>query len=58
MSWRKRFTDNAADILRFIGYLFLFLDAIVLSIFTLWFTGKFIWFFARWLNRVIFDSPW
>ena len=58
MSWRKTFTDNAADILRFIGYLFLFLDAIVLSLFTLWFTAKFIWFFARWLNRVAFDSPW
>lgn len=58
MSWRKKFTDNAADILRFAGYVFLFLDAIILSIFTLWFVTKFIWRFAEWLNKVLFDNPW
>ena len=58
MGWHNRFTDKAGDTLRFIGYLFLFLDAIVLSIFTLWFTAKFIWFFVGWLNRVAFGKPW
>lgn len=58
MSWRKKFSDNAGDTLRFIGYLFLFLDAIVFSAFSLWFIGKFIWFFACWLDRVVFGNAW
>jgi hypothetical protein len=58
MGWKKTFTDNAADVLRFCGYLFLLLDAIMLSVFLFWFLGKVIWFFAHWLNRVIFSNPW
>ena len=58
MGWRRQFVDQIAEILRFIGYSFLFFDAIILSLFTLWFTGKFLWFFTRWLNRVIFSSEW
>jgi hypothetical protein len=58
MSWRKTFTDNAADVLRFGGYLFLLLDAIVLSVFLFWLLGKSVWFFAHWLDRVVFSHPW
>ena len=58
MSWKRQFIEHIADTLRFIGYMFLFFDAIILSVFTLWFTAKFIWFFARWLNRVMFQNPW
>jgi hypothetical protein len=58
MSWRKHFTDNAGDTLRFIAYAFLAFDLIVLSIFSLWFVGKFIYFLSDWLNRVMFGSPW
>jgi hypothetical protein len=58
MTWRMRFIDSAGETLRFIGYLFLVLDAIILSAFTLWFTGKFLWFFAHWLDRVIFSNYW
>jgi hypothetical protein len=58
MSWRKTFTDNIGDILRFIGYAFLTFDMIVLSIFSLWFTSKFVYFLSGWLNRRMFNSPW
>ena len=58
MSWRKKFTDNAGDTLRFIGYAFLAFDLIVLSVFSLWFTGKFLYRLSGWLNRVLFGFPW
>jgi hypothetical protein len=58
MSWRKTFIDHIADVLRFCGYLFLFLDAIVLSLFAFWCIAKTIWFAARWLDRTIFAYPW
>jgi hypothetical protein len=58
MSWRKTLTDHAADGLRFCGYLFLFLDGIVLSVFAFWFLTKTIWFAAGWLDRIIFSRPW
>jgi hypothetical protein len=58
MSWRKNFTDNAGDILRFIGYAFLAIDLIVLSVFSLWFVTKFIYRTCGWLDRVLFESPW
>ena len=55
MSWKKRFTDNVGDILRFIGYAFLAFDLIVLSIFSLWFIAKFVYELSLWLDRVMFD---
>jgi hypothetical protein len=58
MSWRKKFTNNAGDILRFIGYAFLAFDLILLSVFSLWFIAKFVYRLSGWLNRMIFDSPW
>jgi multisubunit Na+/H+ antiporter MnhB subunit len=58
MIWRAQFIDNAGEALRFIGYVFLLLAAIVLSIFTLWFTAKFIWFFSHWLDRIMFRQYW
>ena len=58
MSWKKAVTDNAAEVLRFCGYLFLLLDAIALSVFGFWFLTKVIWFAAAWLDRVLFSEPW
>ena len=55
MSWQRRFTDNAGDVLRFIGYAFLALDAIVLAIFSFWFVSRFAYEFALWLTRILFD---
>ena len=58
MSWRSRLTDDIGERLRFIGYAFLILDGVVLSLFTLWLTAKFLWFLGCWLDRVMFSSPW
>jgi len=58
MSWQKTFIDKAGDILRFIGYAFLAVDAIVLAAFTFWFIAKFVWNFMSFLNRVMFGRPW
>lgn len=58
MSWKKKFTDSVGDTLRFIGYAFLVCDCILLSLFSLWFIGKFLWRLSEWLDRVIFDQPW
>ncbi len=57
MSWKKNRTDKVADVLRFVGYAFLAFDAIILSAFTLWFTGRFIWHLMQWLDDVFF-SRW
>jgi hypothetical protein len=58
MSWRKTFTDNIGDVLRFIAYFFLAFDLIVLAIFTLWLTSKLVWFSLNFLNRTAFSHPW
>lgn len=58
MSWRRTFVEHIADILRFCGYLFLFLDAIALSLFVFYFLSKTLWFLAGWCDRTIFSHPW
>ena len=40
MSWRKTMTDWLADILRLIARAGLLIDAIILSVFTVWFVYK------------------
>ena len=58
MSWKKTFTDNIGDILRFIGYAFLTFDLIILSVFSLWFVCNFIYRLSGWCTRIMFDRPW
>ena len=58
MSWRQKVSDHIADFLRFIGYVFLAFDAIVLAVFSFWFVAKFLWHLTQYLNRVLFDGPW
>jgi len=58
MSWRKKITDNIADILRFTAYTFYALGGIVLSGFLFWFVTKFIWHSAQYLNHHLFGKPW
>jgi len=58
MSWRKKLTDHIGDTLRFAGYLFLALDAIVLSVFLFWFIVRFICRFAQYIDHCWFQSPW
>jgi hypothetical protein len=58
MSWRQKFTDNAADVMRFVAYGCLIIDGILLLVFSVWFVGKFLWRLSGWLDRVIFDHAW
>ncbi len=58
MSWRKKITDNIADILRFTAYTFFAFDAIVLSVFLFWFITRFIWRSAQYINHHLFENPW
>ncbi len=58
MSWRKKVTDNIADLLRFAAHIFIAFDVIVLSIFLFWFIARFIWRFAQFINYHIFQNPW
>jgi len=58
MSWQRNACEKIGDWLRFIGYLFLFLDVIILSAFSLWLVARFTWNLAHWLERVVFSKPW
>lgn len=58
MSWRKKLTDNIADVLRFTAYTFFAFDAIVLSGFLFWFVTKFIWHLAQYINHHLFTNSW
>jgi hypothetical protein len=57
MSWQKSFVDRIGDILRFIAWGCLVVDGILLSLFSVWFIGMFLWRLAGWLNRWI-NRPW
>ena len=58
MPWSKKITDRIADVLRHAAYLFLVLDAIVLSGFLCWLIIKTIWRFGQYLDHLIFENPW
>ena len=58
MSWKKNTTEKAGDGLRFAAYLFIALDAIVISAFTLWFVWNFTAKLMDWLDRVLFLRQW
>lgn len=58
MAWHAKPTERASDILRFIiGGAFL-LNGIIIAFASIYVVIKFCWFTLRWLNRVIFSSPW
>lgn len=58
MSWQKNRTDSIANVLRFVGWVFLALDAILFAVFSLWFVGHFLDSLRDWLARTLFSSPW
>jgi hypothetical protein len=58
MSWNRRRTDDLANALRFVGWVFLAIDAILLAIFSLWFVWHFLAFFRDLLTRTMFSAPW
>ena len=58
MIWNKKITDRIADVLRHAAYLFLALDAIVLSGFLFWLIVRFVWRFAQFIDHRFFENPW
>jgi hypothetical protein len=58
MSWRKKITENIADVLRFTAQLFIAFDVIALSVFLFWFVIMFTWRFAQYINHKLFVNPW
>lgn len=58
MSWKLKITDQWAEKLRFTVRGVLFLNAILLSLASIYIVAKLIWFFIRFLDRTIFSTPW
>jgi hypothetical protein len=58
MSWHKRRTDDLANALRFVGWVFLALDTVLLAMFSFWFARNFLGFLKNWLAKTIFGAPW
>ena len=57
MGWRKTRTNHVADVLRFIAWVFLAFDTILLAIFSFWFVGKFLLHLHDLLVRTVFSRP-
>ena len=58
MSWKQQLIDKATDVLRFTLKVCLFIDLFLISVFSVWFCVKFIWYLTNWMDRVMFSSPW
>ena len=58
MAWKTGFFDKVSDFLRFVAYGCIAVNAIILAVFTVWFTAKFVWHLIDWLNRVMFANKW
>jgi hypothetical protein len=58
MAWKTRITERMAEWLGFFGWGAFLVNGIILAIGSVWFVGKLVWFFCRFLNRTLFKSPW
>jgi hypothetical protein len=58
MSWNLAWTDRMSDLLRQTLKVCVFIDVFLLAIFSVWFSLKFLWYFASYVNRTLFEQPW
>jgi hypothetical protein len=58
MSWKPKLTDQWADKCRFAVRAALFVNALLVSLATIYLTAKCLCYLLRFLNRTIFASPW
>lgn len=58
MSWKQDLIDKMTDVLRFTLRACLFIDLFLFAVFSVWFSVMFVWHLMRWLDRVMFGSPW
>jgi hypothetical protein len=58
MSWKQDVTETLTGICRFCVRAGVLIDLILLSVFSVWFVGKALYYSLGYLNRVLFSSPW
>jgi len=58
MSWKQSITDSLANTCRFLVRAGILIDAILLSLFSVWFVVRLLWFSLRALERTLFSKPW
>ena len=58
MNWKQTALEKLGEALGFLGKACLIIDAILLSVFSVWFVGNFLWHLCGWLNRTLFGQPW
>jgi hypothetical protein len=58
MAWKQKLTDQWADKLRFAVRGTLFVNAILISITSVYVVAKLLWFLVALLNRTVFAHYW
>ena len=58
MAWNQTITDKWAEKLRFTVRGALFVNAILVSIASIYIVAKLLWFLVHFLDRTIFAHPW
>jgi len=58
MNWKQNLTTFLTDTLRLSIQACLFVDGILLALFSIWFCVKFLIQIVNWLNRTVFGAPW
>ncbi len=56
--WRKKITDLMADVLRFTVRGAFLIDAIILSLSSIYITARFCIHLVDWMDRTVFGNPW
>lgn len=56
--WKAKLLDLLRNILRFTLWLVLVVNGLLLGVFSIYFTGRFLRHLRDWLDRVLFDEPW
>lgn len=58
MSWKLKITDSWVEKMRFTVRGILFINAILLSLASVYLLAKLLWFLLALLNRTVFSRPW
>lgn len=58
MSWKQNALEFLRSGLRFAITACLFIDAIILAVWSVWFVGKFILKLTGWIDRTMFSPQW
>ncbi|MCH8851743.1 MAG: hypothetical protein IID41_03725 [Planctomycetes bacterium] len=56
--WKAKLLDLLRSILRFSLWIVLVVNGLLLGVFSIYFTARFLRHLRAWLDRVLFDEPW